>query len=182
MATQYSNKPIVLDGLVYALDFGNQKSYVSGSSSARSLFYNPTPATFQTVPAGDYSDLAAAYSVRKVVSSYTGSAMQIRSASATLDIGFDSNGNLNTASIAAFAGSGDAFVRTWYDQSGNGRNAVQTDNTEQPKIYSGSQGSVVLENGRPAIHFNEKTINTTGFLNSDIANRGISAFSVSPVG
>jgi hypothetical protein len=178
MATQYSNKPIVLDGLVYALDFGNQKSYVSGSSVARSLVFNPTPATFSTVPAGDYSGLAAAYSVRKVVSSYTGSAMQIRSASATLDIGFDSNGNLNTASIAAFAGSGDAFVRTWYDQSGNGRNAVQTDNAEQPKIYSGSQGSVVLENGRPAIHFNEKTINTTGFLNSDIANRGISAFSV----
>jgi hypothetical protein len=41
MATQYSNKPIVLDGLVYALDFGNQKSYVSGSSVARSLNFVP---------------------------------------------------------------------------------------------------------------------------------------------
>jgi hypothetical protein len=40
MATQYSNKPIVTNGLVYALDFGNQKSYVSGSSSARNLKFD----------------------------------------------------------------------------------------------------------------------------------------------
>jgi hypothetical protein len=39
MATQYSNKPIVTDGLVYALDFGNPKSYVSGSTTANSLKY-----------------------------------------------------------------------------------------------------------------------------------------------
>jgi len=39
MATQYSNKPIITDGLVYALDFGNQKSYVSGSATANSLKY-----------------------------------------------------------------------------------------------------------------------------------------------
>ena len=45
MATQYSNKPIVTDGLVYALDFGNPKSYVSGSTTANSLLYNPTTAS-----------------------------------------------------------------------------------------------------------------------------------------
>jgi hypothetical protein len=45
MATQYSNKPIVTDGLVYALDFGNQKSYVSGSTTANSLIYIPTTAS-----------------------------------------------------------------------------------------------------------------------------------------
>jgi hypothetical protein len=45
MATQYSNKPIVTDGLVYALDFGNQKSYVSGSSSAESLKFGSPSAT-----------------------------------------------------------------------------------------------------------------------------------------
>ena len=46
MATQYSNKPIVTNGLVYALDFGNQKSYVSGSSSGRSLRFFPTTSSF----------------------------------------------------------------------------------------------------------------------------------------
>ena len=45
MATQYSNKPIVTNGLVYALDFGNQKSYVSGSTSARSLKFGSVTAS-----------------------------------------------------------------------------------------------------------------------------------------
>jgi len=40
MATQYSNKPIVTNGLVYALDFGNPKSYVSGSRPIDSLKYD----------------------------------------------------------------------------------------------------------------------------------------------
>jgi hypothetical protein len=48
MATQYSNKPIVTDGLVYALDFGNPKSYVSGSSVARSLNFVPYVSTLVT--------------------------------------------------------------------------------------------------------------------------------------
>lgn len=149
MATQYSNKPIVTDGLVYALDFGNPKSYVSGSTTANSLLYNPVPATFSTVPAGDYQGLAAAYSVRKVVSSYTGSAMMVQSASVSQSIGFDANGNLDTASLASFAGSGDAFVKIWYDQSGNGRDATQTTLANQPQIVSG--GSVITLNGKPSI-------------------------------
>ena len=40
MAYINGNKPIVTDGLVYALDFGNQKSYISGSYRARSLIFN----------------------------------------------------------------------------------------------------------------------------------------------
>jgi hypothetical protein len=149
MATQYSNKPIVTDGLVYALDFGNQKSYVSGSTTANSLLYNPVPATFSTVPAGDYQGLAAAYSVRKVVSSYTGSAMMVQSASVSQSIGFDADGNLDTASLEAFAGSGDAFVKIWFDQSGNGRDATQTTLANQPQIVS--SGSVITLNGKPSI-------------------------------
>ena len=48
MATQYSNKPIVTNGLVYALDFGNQKSYVSGSTSARSLKFGSVTGSILT--------------------------------------------------------------------------------------------------------------------------------------
>lgn len=40
MAFVNGNKPIVTDGLVYALDFGNQKSYVSGSLSVNNLTYS----------------------------------------------------------------------------------------------------------------------------------------------
>jgi hypothetical protein len=160
MATQYSNKPIVTDGLVYALDFGNPKSYVSGSTTANSLLYNPVPATFSTVPAGDYQGLAAAYSVRKVVSSYTGSAMMVQSASVSQSIGFDANGNLDTGSIASFAGSGDAFVKIWYDQSGNGYHVSQSNTLYQPKVYSGSLGSVITVNNIPSIELNPD--NTSG--------------------
>lgn len=45
----------------------------------------------------------------------------------------------------------DGFVTTWYDQSGNGNNAVQLTASAQPKIVSA--GSVILENGKPAIYY-----------------------------
>jgi surface protein len=146
--------PIVQNGLVYILDFGNERSYVSGSSTVQSLVYSPVTASFVAPLPGAYSGLAAAYSVRKVVPGYTGPAVEIQSGSATLNIGFDSLGNLNTASIVSFAGSGDAFVKTWYDQSGNGRHATPTSVSRQPKIYSGSQGSVIVDSGKPGILFN----------------------------
>jgi hypothetical protein len=143
--------PIVQDGLVYILDFGNVRSYTSGSNTAQSLIYNPVTASFVAPPAGDYSGLAAAYSVRRVVSSYSGPAMEVQSGSVSASIGFDSLGNLDTASLEAFAGSGDAFVKTWYDQSGNGRHAVQESASRQPRILR--TGSVVLENNKPGINF-----------------------------
>jgi hypothetical protein len=149
MATQYSNKPIVTDGLVYALDFGNQKSYVSGSATAQSLIYRPTPARFETLLPGDYGTPAAAYSVRKVVSSYTGSAMMVQSASVSQSIGFDANGNLDTASLASFAGSGDAFVKIWFDQSGNNNHASQSVFANQPRIVN--SGAIILNELKPAI-------------------------------
>jgi uncharacterized protein YodC (DUF2158 family) len=52
MATQYSNKPIVTNGLVYALDFGNQKSYVSGSNSAFNLVYSTTTSSLNSYNSG----------------------------------------------------------------------------------------------------------------------------------
>jgi surface protein len=143
--------PIVQDGLVYILDFGNERSYTSGSNTAQSLIYNPVTASFVAPPAGDYSGLAAAYSVRRVVSSYSGPAMDVQSGSVSASIGFDSLGNLDTASLEAFAGSGDAFVKTWYDQSGNGYHASQVTASNQPQVVSG--GSVVVNNGKPSVRF-----------------------------
>jgi len=152
MATQYSNKPIVTDGLVYALDFGNPKSYVSGSTTANSLIYRPVPAKFETLLPGDYGTLAAAYSVRKVVSNYTGSAMMVQSASVSQSIGFDVDGNLDTASLESFAGSGDAFVKIWYDQSENGRHVSQSVAANQPQIVNNGNVIVDLAN-KPSLKF-----------------------------
>lgn len=97
-----------------------------------------------------YPNAAAAYSVRKLRAAYTGSAIRVRRSSdnAESDIGF-SGGNLDTSALTSFCGAGNGFVTTWYDQSGNARNATQTTAANQPQIVS--SGSVILENGKPSI-------------------------------
>jgi len=73
MATQYSNKPIVTDGLVYALDFGNPKSYVSGSTTANSLKYDLTGGSVLTVGGAEIPDLVDGLLKMVATTSTTGS-------------------------------------------------------------------------------------------------------------
>jgi hypothetical protein len=100
-----------------------------------------------------YSGAAAAYSLRLLRKGYAGNAIRVRRSSDNTEanIGFDSNGNLNTATLLAFCGAGNGFVTTWYDQSGNGRDATQSTGANQPQIVS--SGSVILENGKIALRF-----------------------------
>lgn len=100
----------------------------------------------------EYSGAAAAYSLRQLSSSYAGSAIRVRRSSdnAEQDIGFVNN-ELDTASLLSFVGAGDGFVTTWYDQSGSSNNATQASAANQPRIVSG--GSLILENGKPALNF-----------------------------
>jgi hypothetical protein len=98
-----------------------------------------------------YTGAAAAYSVRKLDKDYTGYAMKVRedSGDTEADIGFDSNGDLDTAAIATHCGSANGYVVTWYDQSGNANNATQSTSSAQPQIYNGT--AVITENGKPAV-------------------------------
>lgn len=100
-----------------------------------------------------YPNAAAAYSVRKLRLQYTGSAIRVRRSSDNTeqDIGFDINGNLNTTALTSFCGSGNGFVTTWYDQSGNARNVTQSTAASQPQIVS--SGSVITQNTKPCIEF-----------------------------
>ncbi len=97
---------------------------------------------------------AAAYSLRKLRSAYAGSAIRVRRSpdNAEQDIGFTASGDLDTATLFTFVGSGNGFVTTWYDQSGNGRNATKTTPEAQPRIVSA--GVLDIANGKPAIRFN----------------------------
>ena len=101
----------------------------------------------------DYPGAAAAYSLRRLDSTYTGSAIRVRRAdnNAEQDIGFDNN-ELDTSALATFCSGTDGFVKTWYDQSGNGNNATQTTAANQPKIYDSGTG-VITENGKPALNY-----------------------------
>lgn len=97
-----------------------------------------------------YPGAAAAFSVRKLRTSYTGSAIRVRRSSdnAEQDIGF-SGGNLDTTSLTSFCGAGNGFVTTWYDQSGNGKNASNPIAVQQPQIVL--NGNINLENNKPAM-------------------------------
>jgi hypothetical protein len=92
----------------------------------------------------------AAYGLRRLYTSWTGAAIRVRRSSddAEADIGFKANGDLNTTALLAFCGSGDGFVTTWYDQSGNGHHATQGTAANQPQIVS--NGVIETQNGRPA--------------------------------
>ena len=100
-----------------------------------------------------YPGAAAAYSLRKLRSTYTGFAIRVRRSSdnTETDIGFDSSDGLDTTSLTSFVGAGSGFVTTWYDQSGNGRNVTQTTVGYQPSIVS--SGTVLLFGSKPSLYF-----------------------------
>jgi hypothetical protein len=91
------------------------------------------------------TDLWGAYSLDKLLSAYAGPCVRVRRSSddAEQDIGF-SAGVIDSAALLAFAGAGDALIRTWYDQSGGGKHLTQTvSSSRQPKIVD--QGVFIPE-------------------------------------
>ena len=130
---------------------------------------------------------AAAYSLRRVSSSYSGPAVQIRRASDNVEVNvnFDSDGvvslnstisnvteettgsstslttsaktlgqfvaNASYTDADSLGSTDSALVQNWYDQSGNSNDAIQSTAANQPKIVS--SGSLVAQNGKPAIEF-----------------------------
>ena len=138
----------------------------------------------------DYPGAAAGYSVRRLNTLYTGACMRVRRSSDNTEqnIGFDGNGELDTAALISFVGPGNSgFVRTWFDQSqsggtGVGKDLEQTAAARQPLIYNGT--SIVTENGKPAIDFDgvdDGLNNSTNVTSSSVANTVITVSRI-PVG
>jgi hypothetical protein len=99
----------------------------------------------------NYGSSTVGFSMFKLRTAYTGNCLEVRRSSdnTTLNIGFVNN-YLDTASLLAFVGSGNGFVRTWYDQSGNGNNLTQTTSASyQPQIVA--SGSLITRNGRATL-------------------------------
>jgi hypothetical protein len=100
----------------------------------------------------DYPNAAAAYSLRKLRTAYTGNCVQVRRSSdnTTQNIAF--LGNIaDTTAIKTFCAGTDCFVSIWYDQSLNARNATQTTNANQPRIIL--SGAFTYEGGWPTVVF-----------------------------
>ena len=114
----------------------------------------------------DFSEYQAAYSLRKLRTGYTGDAIRVQRASdsALQDIGFDSNGELDTTALSNFAAGGTLTVRTWYDQGGFGYDCIQSSVSAQPTIVA--SGQTVTVNSKPAVDFD----GTSDFLTAGTVN------------
>lgn len=133
--------------------------------------YNQTATTSFTFTA--YQKPVMAFSFRKVLKDYIGSAIRVRriSDNAESDIGFDGSGNLDITAYNAFRGASSLRLKTWYDQSGNGYNAVQNTNTLQPMITTNGF------NGAPQVEFNNTYwLSTTQAGNIITSNRDLTIF------
>ena len=124
-----------------------------------------------------YSSNCVAYSLRLLSSSYTGDCLQIRRESNddTLDVGFVNN-YLDVASIVSFSSGTTSKVTKWYDQSGNGRDAIQTVEVKQPLIYHVTTGLYML-NGKASILWDGLTSKALIYQNLPGSNK----YSVSSV-
>ena len=116
------------------------------------------------------------YSMRKISSTAT-NCIRVRRSSdnAEQDIGFVGD-DLDTTSLLSFVGANDGYVTTWYDQSGNGRDAFNGFAIPQPRIVLG--GVLETKNTKPAIYFNDKWLRYFGQVIPS-ANNPFSYFTVS---
>jgi len=123
-----------------------------------------------------YPNSVAAYSIRKLRGAYTGPAIRVRRASDNTEqnIGF-SGDDLNTSALTSFCTGTSGFVTTWYDQSGNSRDAVQPTAAIQPLIFS---SGIITINSKPALRASSSSIfnvNTTLFQNVLVVSKLVSS-------
>jgi hypothetical protein len=136
----------------------------------------PGPGPGYTPPLDTFTGAVAAFSVRKLSSSYSGPCIEAYRVSdgATQNIGFDADGLIDTAAIATFASGSDVRVSVWYDQSGSGNDAINNNTVTMPIIYNGT--AVTTENGKPAIDFllnDDRIFNSVTGLNFNTNDVGI---------
>ena len=123
-----------------------------------------SPAPSSSYLLNNYGGASVTYSLRKLSSTSTYAIKVRRSSDNTeMNIGFDVSGNLDTTALTTFVGAGNGFVTTWYDQSGLGRDAINTTATQQPKIVT--LGTINMLNGKPSIRF-EQSIGNYLYVNS----------------
>lgn len=100
---------------------------------------------------GITTGIKAAYSTRKLLTAYAGSALRVQRASDSnqQDIGFASN-VLNTSSLGTFCSGTTCTVVTWYDQSGGGFDLTVSSSSAPIIFQSGATNTI---NSQPAVLF-----------------------------
>jgi hypothetical protein len=83
-----------------------------------------------------------AYSMRAMTAGSTANAIRVRRSSDDAEQSFALvNNAVDTASVATFLGGSDPFVRTWFDLSGNSKDAGQATAANQPSWVSSGPNS-----------------------------------------
>jgi hypothetical protein len=121
---------------------------------------SPVPLLLDTYPS------LLAYSLRKLRTAYTGSAIRVRRVSdnAEQDIGFVGN-QLDTSALTSFVGSSSGRITKWYNQGSTGGvdNFNQTSAGSQPFIVSSGITYTAGTTNKPTIYFNGGVdFNTSG--------------------
>jgi hypothetical protein len=97
-----------------------------------------------------YPGAAVAYSLRNLSTAYTGPVVRVRRSSDNTEQDFTA-AQVTDGTLTTFCGASDGLVRTWYDQSGNARNATQTTTNAQPRIVLA--GALEVDNGSPSVKY-----------------------------
>jgi len=109
----------------------------------------------------DFGSSSAAFSLRYLSSAFVGSdVILVRRSSDNAEQGFTPT-EITDGTLTTFTGAGNGFVKTWYDQSGNNRNATQLTTSSQPQIVD--TGALITENGLPTIRFLAHFLQTATF-------------------
>lgn len=153
------------------------KAYVNIQSNLQSYYYSDRSLT--RFGLGGKYPAAVAYGLRLLNKDYSGPAIEVSNGQSTATIGFDSFGNLDTLNLEEFC-KGDCKITSWYDQSGNHRNATQTNDALRPLIVQA--GQVIRKNGKPSLYFAGKTDKEPINLNTLPFTDFQEAFSVFVVG
>ena len=118
--------------------------FVGVSISPIAQKHNPFLLDWISTPA------AAAYSMRRLRSTYTGPLIRLRRSSDNAEQDFYSVSGgeaLDVDAISTWLGGASGYVVTWYDQTGNGNHATQATAASQPLFVASAQ------NGRPGGRF-----------------------------
>lgn len=95
------------------------------------------------------ANLWGAFAFKRLLSLYTGPLIRVRRSSdnAEQDIGYLTDGSLDTAALASFVGANSAFIVIWYDQAGSANDLSQATAANQARIVNSGayDGKAVLD-------------------------------------
>jgi len=124
-----------------------------------------------------YGGAAAAYSLRRLSANYAGPIVRVRRSSDNTEQDFTAT-QVTDGTLTTFCGAGNGFVRTWYDQSGNGRHAQQATASSQPRVVATGILETKGTNSRPSIRFlsaSSTSLKTSAFGGWDVDSMFIAA-------